>query len=237
MSSGEPSSRRWRASRVEASLRWWRRGRVSTMRPPATVASAERRTKWSPRAAAIGRSSRSWAQVASPGASASPSKQPHASLDLVSADVQGAGRVVREGADGVGDGSEANVDGGGGLEPAGRGEDHAALDVVGGDAAEVDGGAGAGRRDVERFLVRLQAAHAALDSSGFDDDGVADAELAVEQGAGDDGSEAADREGAVDGHSRSAAVGYGRQVIEGGVDQIAQLVDALARHRGDRGDD
>ena len=123
------------------------------------------------------------------------------------------------------DDAEAHVDRLRGVQPAGRGEDHAAADLGGGDAAEVDGGTGAGLGAVDALLVALEAADASREAGGFDDDRFADLERAVDQGAGDDGSEAGDREGAVDWQARAVDVADIAEGVNGAVEGGAEVVE------------
>ncbi len=155
---------------------------------------------------------------------------------LADVGVEGDAGVVLHGSWGVGEELYLGVDHGGGFKPTGGGDGLAAAGVVVGDAGNVDGEAAAGVRLDELLPVALEATDAPFQLRGDEFDVLADAEGTVDEGAGDDGAEAGDCEGAVDGEAWAAKVGTGGRFGEDFVDFAQKRVEAVAGGGGD-GDD
>ena len=75
--------------------------------------------------------------------------------------------------------------------------------------------------------MALEAADAAAQAARLDLDLLADLEAAVEEGAGDDGAEAAHGEGAVDGEAGAAEVALRGGGVEGGVKGGDEIVETV----------
>ena len=144
--------------------------------------------------------------------------------------------VVPEGARGVIDDSQVDIDGVRWGEPAGDGQHVAALEVVLGQADEVGCHSRARWDCLQLPLVALQAANPRRETLWKHFDLLTDAEGPIDERARDDGAEAGHRERAVEGEARASKVFAGTGVMKKGFDGLRQLREAVAG-RGRDGND
>jgi hypothetical protein len=109
-----------------------------------------------------------------------------------------------------------------------EGHDHAASELAHGDAREIEGRPCAGQRFFGMPPVGLDTADASANAGWQDLDGLAIAERAIDQGAGDDCTETRHGKGAIDREARLAHVTFARGRGENGVDGGDEGVDAGA---------
>ena len=136
---------------------------------------------------------------------------------------------------------EEDVDGFGGFAGMGSGEESPAMDAEAmgsghGEVGDVEGGAHAGQGGLHGGVVVLDGADVGGFLAGLETEIIADLEAAAGEGAGDDGADAFDLEGAIDGEDRFAEVGGRGGVGEEAGEFGADLVEALALRCAD-GDD
>ncbi len=117
-----------------------------------------------------------------------------------------------------------------------RSDDIAALQLVRAQATQVDGEAPPRRRDLHFCFVALQATNARGQACWLNHHLLPNAERAIEQRAGDDGTEARHREHAINGQAWLAPIASWRGVREQIVQRLFERVESLSFARGDRDD-
>ena len=106
----------------------------------------------------------------------------------------------------------------------------------GGEVGDVEGGAHAGEGGIDGGGMVLNGANVTGHLGGIGGEGVAGADAAAGEGAGDDGADSFWGKDAVNGEAGLADVAWGRGVFEGGSDGVFEFVHALSGVGGD-GDD
>ena len=146
---------------------------------------------------------------------------------LATADVHGGEHVVANGSWGVGEDLESNVDGGGRLEPARRGEYFASGDVLVTYSGEVGRDTGPRGDAAQLVFVGLEAANPALPTGGFKGHLLPDLQHSVHQCACYDSAEPGDGERPVDGQAGPTKVFSGLTLIETLLDRGDQFGQPL----------